>query len=75
MSQTNEECPGSQPENKHYLFVISPNTGNRICRNSKCYFVVKYSDGSGAWEMGFDPTTAKSFIKETAEQTEVVKID
>ena len=63
--RTTELCPGSVPENKHYLVEISPYTGNRMCDNTKCYFAVKYKDGTGTWQTGFDPNKATSFIKNT----------
>jgi hypothetical protein len=62
---TDEECPGSVDENKHFLSIISEETGNKICTNDRCYFVIKYKDGSGAWQGNFNSITAKNFIKES----------
>ena len=61
------KCPGSTEENPHNLIVIDENTGNQICTNNKCYFMIQYLNGSGCWQIGFDPITAKSFVKQEKE--------
>jgi len=61
-------CPGSVDGNNHTLFVISPETGNRFCFNKKCYCIYLGSDHVAYWEHGFDPLTAKSFIKNAIEE-------
>jgi hypothetical protein len=56
---SNQECPGSVKGNKHNLVIVIPESGNKLCKNEKCYFVIQYPDGSGAWQKDFDYKNAK----------------
>ena len=56
---SNQECPGSVKENRHNLVIVIPESGHKLCKNEKCYFVIQYPDGSGAWQKDFDYKNAK----------------
>ena len=50
---SDQECPGSIKDNRHNLVIEIPDSGNKLCKNDKCYFVIQYPDGSGAWQKDF----------------------
>lgn len=66
---TKEKCPGSCDENPHNLSIYSETTGNKICENSRCYFMIQYRDNTGIWQGNFDPFKATTFLKPVKEET------
>ena len=56
---SDQECPGSIKDNRHNLVIEIPDSGNKLCKNEKCYFVIQYQDGSGAWQKDFDYKNTK----------------
>lgn len=48
---TSELCPGATDENKHYLVIDDETTGNKLCINDKCDFIIQYPDKTGAWKL------------------------
>lgn len=63
MTFTNEICPGSCEENPHSLQIITKETKNLFCMNTKCYFIYMDDNKNHFWEYGFDPMNTKSLVK------------
>lgn len=62
ITMTREKCPGAIPENDHFLAAVGESE-RKICINSRCYFMYIDENKVGVWTTGFDPLSAKSFLK------------
>lgn len=66
-----EVCPGSCEDNIHNFSIVDEKTSNKICENSRCYFMIQYKDKTGVWQGNFDPLRASTFIKPPKEEIKI----
>jgi len=60
---TQQKCPGATDENPHNLVIDKEDSDNKLCDNTRCYFLYEDKNKVGYWQPGFDPITAKTFLK------------
>lgn len=67
MSKTDTLCPGiptliddKNPDGiVHYLKIFDESTGNKLCDQSGCKFVMRDKNGNDVWQTDYMPATIK----------------